>query len=350
MVEHTVTIKSYSEKYRGSFIQFAERAWPGRSRRKTHDAYLRWKFKGPKIGEMDTLLLAIKDGNEVVGQVGLIPATIVIDQQAHAALWVCEFMVDANARGLGIGTKLIRTATERSTNENIVILGSDPTPASAAVHDKVGFKHVNSAFRMLWPIKLTGILEKATPKALRPLIPALSSLGYPFSILLRRRVVFASPSETNVRIITNNEVAQLVAKREKLLNTPYIRHDLAHLNWRSTVTEGFTNNVRNITSGSGSYMIFEVDQKKQIYIFDWYAETESEFIAMLQHVHKVGLAENIHTIMALANSESEIMRLRRLGFLKMSTPFDVIYYPNQALNISDISQFFYRIDDSDGRI
>ena len=93
-----ITIEFYDKQYQEAHSAFAEKMYPNRVF-KSSPEYIYWKFKPPReSGRPSNLLLALAN-EKVIGQVGLIPATLICESTEIATQWIGDIMVDRDFRG-----------------------------------------------------------------------------------------------------------------------------------------------------------------------------------------------------------------------------------------------------------
>lgn len=78
--------------------------------------------------------VATREG-EVVGHFGLIPATAVVDGRPVNVAWGRDFFVDASVRGMGVGSRLVGTATRTAG----VVLVAGLNPQATRAYSKAAF-------------------------------------------------------------------------------------------------------------------------------------------------------------------------------------------------------------------
>ena len=245
-----ISVVPYSERYREAHKVFASRNWPGK-RRRQEENYIRWKFRGPAQGEVEGCLLAVK-GDEVVGQVGLIPVDICAGSRLLSAQWICDFMADASMRRQGVGSLLLETLMSRPK----VSLGSNPSESADGAMTRIGFRHLKAPSIMILPVRLNHVLSWKVPHKIKFLIPLLSQLGRPI-MAWRSRELRKSGRQGVIKRCSWHEVAPLIEERQKLLSYPYVVHDQAFLKWRCTGLTGFSAKLYVIATDAGGYAIIE---------------------------------------------------------------------------------------------
>lgn len=119
-----IEIVNYSPEYEEAHYKFASLMFGPRRKRRNPD-YIYWKFRGEVGAEMPSLKLAVSDG-EVVGQLGVIPCKIRLDNEVVDSQWACDLMVQENYRGKGIAARLY----EKAHAQKVLTLGSNPSPSA----------------------------------------------------------------------------------------------------------------------------------------------------------------------------------------------------------------------------
>ena len=107
-----ITIVKYSNIYTMLHQEFAQRNW-GKKRRGDIN-YLRFKHRETKEDIHENLIIALV-GNRVVGQIGLIPNSLVLSKQKIDSYWICDLMVEKQYRKLGIAIELYKYVIKKKT-------------------------------------------------------------------------------------------------------------------------------------------------------------------------------------------------------------------------------------------
>lgn len=328
----------FSEEYEKAHVEFAEKMWPHKLRRRIPD-YNRWKFRGGAHGPVDGFLLAVIDG-QVVGQLGLIPVTLMAGEQRHPAQWACDLIVDPSVRRKGFGSLLLATGMARP----MVTLGSDPSPLADAAMTRLGFWPVNGPWQMLLPLKPESEIEIRLPAGLKRFAPWLSTMAAPL-IRFQTRKLRRSNHATAVRLGDWMEVAEFISSND--LQSPHILHDSAFLQWRGGGLAGFSPVLESVYSGPDAFAVFQ-STPNQFYVYEWHARDFVNALLLFSSIYQLAKERDSHTIIAFANDNDERDWLGKLGFLKKFTPTKIIYYPDSPL--SGYGNFHYDIYDSDGNL
>ncbi len=314
-----IEVVPYSENYTSAHRIFSEKMWPTKPRRQAAD-FVRWKFRGRPHGEVPGLLLAVREG-KVVGQVGLIPATLKNHNKTQPCQWVCDFMVDQDSRGQGVGSLLLRKAVER----DMITLGLNPTPSSLAAHSRVGFTTFSGPKMMLLPLKLNEMLRWKINKNLWSMVPALAVLGWPV-IRFRSRKLYRGNGLVNVQMCPWEDVVDLIQARQNAFMQPHIAHDFGFLSWRCKPPKNFRQSVVGIRTSSGGYALIEVTPLC-LFVSDWFAKDENDKLELFQAIYLLARQSNSEMIQVLAYEEQKDW-FSQVGFLEVRRSLTVLLYPS----------------------
>lgn len=328
----------YSEIYSSAHSDFARRMWPNKIRR-SDETYIRWKFRGPARGPVEGLLLAVID-DQVVGQLGLLPATLQIGTKVVAAQWACDLMVDPAVREKGIGSMMFAVGMSR----NMVTLGSDPSRLADITMSRIGFNPLAGPTKMVLPLNLEQSLGWVVQSNWAWSVPLLASLLNPFWALRNR--LYARKTNGAVTLGSLEDAIPRVSANQQRLAIPHICHDREFLTWRYGVA--IAANIQTLITQAGGYAICEATPT-YFYVYDWHAVDSNDADAILTKVLRLASAANCHTISICANDAQERKDLKRHGFLSMRKPLKVIYYP-QGSFAADQTTIHYCLYDSDGNI
>ena len=334
-------VVSYAEEYERSHCEFAGRMWPTK-RRRSNAVYNRWKFRGKSVGPVEGLLLCIIEG-KVVGQLGLIPATVRIGEELFSCQWACDLMVDSSVRRKGIGSLLLASAISR----DVITLGSNPSAAADVTMARVGFKPLNGPRIMVLPLKMGQVLRWKTPKSLSRAIPFLSLVGQPLATLRCRTLEKAKPRIDAVSCRWQ-DVIDFIAARQATLTDPHVCHGEEFLRWRCSGLVGLSPELRAIKTTSGGFAIVGA-APPYFYVYDWSASEREDFIAIFHLVYQLAREAGSETIQALAQDSEEETWLKDANFIGLRQPFKIISYPAEKL-ASRYQRFRYSIYDSDGNL
>lgn len=329
----------YSEAWCEAHYQFARKMWPQR-RRRAEETLIRWKFRGPKSGELEGLLLAVDENGAVLGQLGLIPAMLWVNGQVLPCNWACDLMVDNDVRRMGIASRLFEVALSRG----VVTLGSNPSPAADATMRRIGFRLAQGPWTMVLPLKPAEVIRWKLSRRYDFLAPALGLLAEPGARLMRWRLHFSGGEIA--KEAAWESLVELIEAAERKITCPHIVHDRGFLRWRCEGLEGFNPTLRGWRWGDGYAITGQSGNSLRVY--DWHAGDETTCQALFRSIYGVARCSKVSTMMTMAQTKAERAWLISLGFLPMRTRVAVLYHTAQAL--PEGSRFRYAYYDSDGDI
>jgi GNAT superfamily N-acetyltransferase len=339
----TVTVAPYEERLQAAHERFVGRMWPSKRRRR--DArFIRWKFRGPVQGAVNGLLLAVS-GNEVVGQLGLIPASLRIDGERVACQWACDLMVDATLRRRGIASLLFDAALARG----IVTLGSNPSTAADVTMQRIGFRSLDGPAMAVFPLRPAHVVSWKMPARFAPANGVVGAVLRPF-FRWRGRRLYADGGHRQEAVKRGpwRTVAGLVAEQQGRQTEPLIVHDEEFLDWRCEGLSGFADPLVALHMQKGSYAIVGA-ARPYFYVFDWFAWSWDEFIGLFSTIRAMASEARAMTLEAYAQVPEERSWLRRAGFLFMRHPCKILCHP-PARFLPRHPRMRYSIIDSDGNL
>ncbi len=338
-----VRVRPYDEGCREAHVRFASKMWP-RKRRRREEKYLRWKFRGPDVGPVDGLLLALLD-SEVVGQLGLIPATVSIGGEAARCQWACDLMVDSSLRRRGIASCLFDAALARG----IVTLGSNPSAAADVTMQRIGFGSLEGPAMGAFPLDPAHILSWKIPSWLSIAMPVMSAAARPvFWWRWRRLGREARDGLKSVERGGWRMVAGLVAQQQERQAEPFIVHDEEFLAWRCDGLTGLVKPLSALRTEDGSYAIVG-SGAPYFYVFDWWSASWESFCVLFSALRRLADESGAKTLEAYAQNGEEEEWLRRAGFLFFRHRCKILYNPRSLFD-PQTSRMRYSIFDSDGNL
>lgn len=314
--------------------------WPTKRRRR-EDLYQRWKFRGPAQGPVEGLLLAV-EGDSVLGQLGLIPASLRVGDTIYPCQWACDLMVDSSLRRRGVGTLLLEAAMAR----DVVTLGSNPSPAADVTMSRAGFRPLIGPRIMVLPRKLNQVLGWVMPPSLKKTIPVVSLIGQPVATLRCRSL----KKNTGMETVASNgwkPILPLVEARQRTVGYPHILHDYPFMEWRCSGFDGYTAELETLRTDSSFAVVGPADDS--YYVYEWDAVNNQEFLALFRTIYSRAARAGCRTIEVMAQDAREEQWLREVGFIGMRTRVKVICYPAEKLT-PEHDRFYYSIYDSDGNL
>ncbi len=332
------TVVLYSEDYREAHVEFATKMWPTKRRRR-EERYIRWKGRGAESGPINGLLLAVVDG-KVVGQLGLISATVKVGSDIYPCQWACDLMVDSSMRRKRIGSLLLATAMVR----DVVTLVCNPTHLANLSMLRLGFQPLTGPRYMMLPIRLSLALSWKMPESLKSAIPLLSKLGQPIATMRCRSITKANRRVEAISCAWE-DVIPLIETNETAITDPHVIHDYEFLKWRCSGLSGFSSELQALRTESGSYAVVAA-ASPFFDVYDWSARNRDDFLAIFHGIYKMARSSNTEIIRSLAQDEREQVSLRDAGFIPTSGYSNLLFYPPDKL-IPENKKFHYTMLDSD---
>lgn len=339
----TVTVAPYEEHLQAAHERFASRMWPSK-RRRLNVRFNRWKFRGPAQGPVDGLLLAVLK-SEVVGQLGLIPASLRIDGESVACQWACDLMVDSTLRRRGIASLLFDAALARG----IVTLGSNPSRAANVTMQRIGFRSLDGPTIGAFPLDPAHVVSWKMPARFAALTGAVGAAFRPY-FRWRGRRLFEDDAR-RLDTVTRGSwqtVAGMVAEQQSRQTEPLIVHDKEFLAWRCEGLQGFAEPLDALHTRRGSYAIVGV-ARPYFYAFDWFARSWEDFVDLFSTIRAMAGDARAMTLEAYAQGPEERSWLRQAGFVLLRHPCEILCHPPSRL-LPRHTRMLYSIFDSDGNL
>ena len=335
------TVVLYSEDYREAHVEFATRVWPTKRRRRDEN-YLRWKHRATEQGPINGLLLAVVDG-KVVGQLGLIAATMKIGTGVYPCQWLCDLMVDSSMRRKRVGSLLLATAMVR----DVVTLVCNPTHLANLSMLRLGFQPLTGPRYMMLPVKLSLVLNWKLPEFLKSVIPLLSGLGQPLATMRCRAITKANRKVEAVSCGWRDAVPLIEAKQASTTD-PQVVHDLEFLKWRCSGLGAFSPELEALRTESGGYAV--VGSAPPFFdVYDWSANDPDDFAAIFHGIYNLAKKSNSEIVRSLAQDDREESWLKGAGFIPTRSRCNVLCYPPDKL-VPNYQNFHHTMFDSDESI
>lgn len=301
------------------------------------EKYIRWKFRGPKKGDVSGLLIALIN-DKVVGQLGLIPVKIRHENKIYNAQWACDLIVDPDLRKKGIGNKLFAEAMSRG----MVSLGNNPSPRAEKVMLSIGFKPLQSGRTMVFPNNVKHLMNWALPEKLKFSIPVISRFIQPYYSLKKNSLLKA---ESDFKKTDWSELTELISGRYESFDFTGIVHDKEFMSWRVNGLENYTSEIKSIINSKGSYALHS-GFKPYYQVYEWYCRDETELKKMLSEITREAVKDGAQTIQIVANSPDEERMLHKAGFIRSRNTERIIYHSDK-LSIDSRVKFYFTLYDTD---
>lgn len=331
-----MVIEPYSLKYAEAHEVFAAKMWPHKGRRR-NGYYNRWKFRAHDDVQCGGLLLA-RNGENVVGQLGLIPVVIEQDGEFHEAQWACDLMVDSSLRGQGIASSLFSEGMKMKA----VTLGSNPSPGAYATMTKMGFALVRGPYQLIRADKPAFVAHAFHHDRYSRIYPLLHRVGRWFSTTYQN-------DSTILRARYGEDVCyeQLHTKSHEVSGCASVVHDKQYYQWRCMGLENF-NNPGSVWLNTGGHLIANLDGNTW-HISEFAYSTTHDAKALLGAFLADANDQGVQLIYSYANSAREALMLARTGFAPLPRPVRIMYY-SQVHGMSVPRCFHYNGLDSDDRL
>jgi len=331
-----ITIEPYSKHWEKAHFLFASKYWTKRRRRESE--YIYWKFRGNHSERLTSFILAIEDG-KVIGQLGLIPCKINVDNLIYDAQWACDLMVDTDYRGKNIAAQLYQFAHSLKP----ITLGSDPSPAASKSMKRSGYNSLKGSWKHLFPIKL-GEITKLKGYNFEILNLIYNPLVVLFFILSK----FKNNSFDKIEL---NEYNTLLY-RKKSLDTISVYRDSEFIDWRFNAFKDYYPEMEIYSKNDKKVFYLGYFANKDYFITDLNVNNIFELFQVISNIIKRYKNKNISRIRFCCHQENISIKLLFFGFIKFRTRTEVIYYSEDSALIKKMydKKFYYTYMDSDENI
>lgn len=107
-----IQIKQFELPEREALLAFLREAY-AEDPRKSDPAYWQWHYlENPHTSPDDVPLWIVKDGERIVGQTATLPVELKLGEENRRAIWILDFIVNAEYRGKGLGKRLVAAARD----------------------------------------------------------------------------------------------------------------------------------------------------------------------------------------------------------------------------------------------
>ena len=328
----------YGPSFEKAHHEFACRYW--KKRKRTTAEYLYWKFRGKQKEPLNSFLLAI-DNEQVVGQLGLIPCTLLFGKKKAESQWACELMVDSAYRGKGIAKLLYDCAFTLKP----VTLGSDPSRAASVSMTRAGFISLRGPVKFLFPMylgeitKLKGINSRWLDKVPNPFI------------LVLRLWSLVKGNKPFREIGTADYFEGLRESARETDQWICVDHENGFADWRFKSFKDYYNGIEPYSNESGS--MFSLYRHPNTYIVTEYSAKDTfALIDVLGEIVSEARKHQARKIKLLVHSSKEIRLLSLLGFIRFRTRTEIIFHCTDP-DLKELmlnKPFYYTYMDSDENI
>lgn len=322
-----IEIKSYGPNFEELHKQFAMQFWTKRKR--ITPEYIYWKFRGVSGQELSGFILAI-DGERVVGQLGLVPCLVEVDNQQVEAQWACDLMVDHAYRGKDVAKMLY----EYAYSIKPLTLGSDASPAATISMKRAGFISLTGPWKFFFPLWL-GEITKVKGYNSRVLNNIRNPFIYPLLIWRFFRGGQRKFKKFDSEPFT--DLAKAMTSKMKLK----VLHDYSFSEWRYSAFKDYYKGVKLFANGKSSFFSLYKD-RELFFVTEWGANTLIGYLDAWSEIVGQAYDDDVLRIKVLANTRQEAVVLSCLGNIKYRTRTDIIFYTNrEGLRTLLLDQYFY---------
>lgn len=334
-----ITIVKYSNIYTMLHQEFAQRNW-GKKRRGDIN-YLRFKHRETKEDIHENLIIALV-GNRVVGQIGLIPNSLVLSKQKIDSYWICDLMVEKQYRKLGIAIELYKYVIKKKQ----VLFGSYPSKKSEILLKLLKFKKIKGPKLLFFPINFKALLKFKYGNLFWFQFP---SLFYKISEFLYIKYYNINYYNSNdIESLSWDELYQIHFESQKRIKEPHMLHDRKFLGWRGNGFEGFTEKIRGIKSSDGSSYIYFDMGSDCLYLVDFDIKNKSSGREILGSLVSIAKKYKKNRLQLASNTSSQNEMLKDLGWLEFTNPITLYYYTSKPEH--KLENLYFTLYDSDGNL
>lgn len=326
-----VVVKYYSEEFEEKHISFAKKYWT--KKRRFTPEYVYWKFRGSNNKELKSFILAF-DGDEVVGQFGLIPCKLNIKGEVYDAQWACDLMVDTEYRGKGVAEKLYEFAHQNC----LITLGSDPSPAAEKSMIRKGYNSIPGPRKFVFPIKIGEILKL---KGFNSKI--LNRIYNPFYLAIKRGL-YKEYSQIK-------PLKYSFLKKQIINKSMHCYHDNDFMNWRFTSFENYYSGIDCYKYDDSNF--FSGYFSDGIYcLTEFYCDGVSSFLSMMSFICKKYEKDNLLRIKFVSNNVRISRIIPFLGFIRFRTLTNIVSFSlnKEIMDKIEGEKMYYTLLDSDENI
>ncbi len=334
-------IHPYSLARSKKHIEFVDKAWPNSQKRKD-SSYLSWKFRSKTPEQIENLLL-VHDGQNVVGQLGLIPAKVKYSNITYDAQWGCNFKVLKEWEDCGYGSLL----DIQSLDKKPITLGASPTKQSEALKIKLGFTELEGPRIMAFPIDFKHFIRLKLP-TLSKLAVHLLQVSIRSFYYLRYFKNYQSPPEKDIKKGTYKDIIDLIEKSRQNLAEAHVLHDKEYLHWRCAAVKPYREETLSLYTHAGSFILYYLTSKN-CYLYEYHFLNEYERKILLRQLLNIASTYPSQALYTYANSLAEEKDLKEFGFFGFRTRLKV-YAHTKDKNVDLGRKFHMNVYDSDGTI
>jgi GNAT superfamily N-acetyltransferase len=334
-----IKITPYGPQWEEAHQAFARKYYNNR-RRRVLPHYIYWKFRGERGKELPSFILAVV-GDEVVGQLGVVPGEVKFKDKLFAVHWACDLMVSSDYRGKGIANMLYTDAVNRK-----IVFASDVSPSAAVSMARFGFRELPAPTKLFYPINLSTLTDKVFPR----LSKLARYLPNPMLWLLKLqkgvsgglKAIEIDEAQIDYSWIAKNHISDRI----------YAVHDAAHYSWRLGAFEDFQQKGMFLQVKETCFAAIRISGKLGL-IVDFYSKDNRTTKRVLRDIILMMKKKGVEEIKFLSTHPEIIQICKRLGFVPGRSHVDIIYCSkNEEFNrlVKEDTLFEYTLIDCDENI
>ena len=329
-----ISIINYSPDLEQQHFEFATKMFGKRRKRRNPD-YIYWKFKGESDQELKSFKLAVSN-DKVIGQLGLIPCRLRLDNEIVNTQWACDLMVDKEFRGKGVAKLLYQAAHDQKE----ITLGSDPSPSAKISMIRSGYKKLSSSNKQFIPIYLGVPLKMKGIK-----IKSLDRVQNPFLNIYRQKKNDRKFEEVDIFKMDHDLIFHRINS-----NQVAIQIDHHFKKWRFNAFKDYYPGVKLYNLRETETYFSGYYHGNMYFITDIYLSNKDDFSAIINFILKL-IPKKIERIRFLNNIDENILG-SRLTTIKYRTVTSIIYYTENKMIEDKMKDkyFYYTHQDSDENV
>lgn len=347
-----VRIKQFELAEEEALLSFLREAYP-EDLRKSEPAYWRWHYlENPNTRLDDVPLWLLKKGDEVVGQAATLPVELKLGEETRRAIWILDFIVNAEYRGKGLGKRLVAAA--RDACPTMFALGfNEQSEAVLRSLDWVMMGSISRYHRLLYPgealgeISNAGVLRAGLNLGYAPFRPHLNKSPQNASLTVREVSSFDASFDTLWQEASRQWPCAVVRKapflKWQFMRQPGKKFDVLGLYQEDQLLGYVVLFFRKPERPNGA------PPKAAISDFCYSANTSLDVIdELLRAALRLALERRAGSLVIDVWDPRVEERLRRFGFWRIkNSPQFMTYTPCQQDLMYDMANWFLTRADSD---
>jgi GNAT superfamily N-acetyltransferase len=183
MMQGEVQVKQFELAEKEALLIFLRSVYADEPE-KSEPIFWRWHFlENPNMTLDNIPLWIVKREEKVVGQMATIPARLKVGDKEKTALWIIDFILDADYRGRGLGKALMQLARDTYCTTMIALGYNAQSEAVLRSHKWISLGSINRYHALLYPgnaskeISGLGPVRDVTNLLFSPLRPSKKKLA-----------------------------------------------------------------------------------------------------------------------------------------------------------------------------